>query len=298
MMSSSNREPGPIPSATLILFRPAGREYQIYLLRRSKKSGFMAGTWVFPGGMLDDSDLNMNFWLNRIDLDKKEIDRRFGWGETTEKTLGYLVAAVRETFEESGVMLSDGNNLEPEVVDRFQSDYRNDTAAFEKLLRDRKLSLLVSAVRPWAHWITPEGMKKRYETRFFIAPIPFGSVCRPEPGETPEGIWIAPRSALEENAACRLQLSPPAVVTLNQMLSFETVYSLEKEIKRRKWGLTTLPKMVRGEKGDLLIEPWDPEYSAENPTRMPGELLPVGAPFSRMWRRDLFWLPVGMPTGG
>lgn len=295
-MSSSKRELEPVPSSTLILYRQTGEKYQIYMLRRSKKSRFMAGTWVFPGGMLEDSDLNMDLWLNNIDLTVQKINRRFGWGEPTETTLGYLVAAVRETFEESGVLLADGRNIEPEEMERFRSDYRDKTTSFEKLLRDRKLSLCLSAMSPWAHWITPEGMKKRYETRFLIAPLPSGSVCTPEPTETPEGIWIDPRSALMENSTGNLRLSPPAVVTLHQMLSFETIYSLEQELESRRWGLTVMPKMVHGEEGDLLIEPWDPEYSAENPTRIPGALLPVGTSFSRMWQHDGFWLPVGLPA--
>lgn len=292
-MLPGNRQTEPIPSATLILFRPAGEKYQIYLLRRSRKSGFMAGTWVFPGGMLDNSDLNIGFWLDRIDLAMQKIDGKYGWGETTGRTLGYLVAAVRETFEEAGVLLAAGEYLEPDEVAEFQIGCRNNEAAFEKFLFDRDLSLRLSAMSPWSHWVTPKGMKNRYETRFFIARLPSGSVCRPEPGETPEGIWIDPRSALEENAACRLQLSPPAVVTLHQMLSFETVHSLQGEIRHRKWGQTIMPRMVCGEKGDLLIQPWDPEYNDEYSSRLPGALLPVGTPFSRMWCHDGFWLPVG-----
>lgn len=295
-MPRNHREPEPVASATLILYRTEGSAYRIYLLRRSRKSGFMAGTWVFPGGILDHSDLNMDFWLNRIDLDRKQIDKRFGWGEATERTLGYLIAAVRETFEEAGVLLVRHKSLEAETAIEFQAQCRNKTDAFEKLAKDQSLLLSLSSIRPWAYWITPEGMKKRYETRFFIAPFPSGSICRPDPVETPEGIWIHPFRALEENTEGRLPLSPPAVVTLHQMLSFETVSSLEKELRYRKWGKPIMQKKVCGEKGELLLDPWDPEYNDEKPAGAPGKLLKVGTPFSRMWRRDGFWLPVDLPT--
>lgn len=299
-MSYTRRPPPePRPSATLIMFRQAGPGCRIYLLRRSENSSFMAGSWVFPGGMLDDSDFDMDFWLRRVDLSPQTLDKQFGWGGSTKTTLAHLVAAVRETFEEAGVLLAGGGAPSPSsgAVAEFQAACREESDPFRNLVETRSLTLALSRLRPWSHWITPERMNRRYDTRFFIAPLAPGKVCRPDPRETPEGLWINPREALEENMAGRLPLSPPAVVTLHQMLAFETVSELETALVRRSWGQTIMPRKEPAEKGALLIEPWDPEYNAANPTRVPGEPLPVGRPFSRLWLRDGFWLPVDLPPG-
>jgi 8-oxo-dGTP pyrophosphatase MutT (NUDIX family) len=284
-------------AATLILYRSVSPWYEVYLLRRSTKSGFMAGNWVFPGGTLDDSDYDADFWRSHIDLDQQVIEARFGWGDSPETTLAHLIAAARETFEEAGVLPTDRKES-TQVVENavaFQAESREKVDAFPDLVQKFSWVINLSEIHPWAHWITPERMPRRYDTRFFITALSSWQTCRPDPHETPEGLWISPRKALEENWSRRLPLSPPTLVTLHQMLACETVSALEGELEHPNWGSTIMPRLEPLEKGAMLIEPWDPEYRAESPSRIPGRLLKVGHPFSRLWRTNGFWLPVDLP---
>ena len=99
--------PLPVPAATLILVRRHAGEIQVYLLRRSNTSGFMAGNFVFPGGLVDRVDRDAAAWQAHADLTADGIDQRFGAGLDPAEAVGFAVAAIRETFEEAGALLAD-----------------------------------------------------------------------------------------------------------------------------------------------------------------------------------------------
>jgi 8-oxo-dGTP pyrophosphatase MutT (NUDIX family) len=99
-------EKEPMPASTLLLIRDKNGELQVYLLKRKGSSGFFPGNYVFPGGMVDSEDRDTDFWKARVDLEPEEIDRRLGGALGWEEALAFAVAAVRETFEEAGVLLA------------------------------------------------------------------------------------------------------------------------------------------------------------------------------------------------
>jgi 8-oxo-dGTP pyrophosphatase MutT (NUDIX family) len=286
MGSADPRPDAPIPAASLILTRPAAGRLEVCLLRRSDESRFMPGSYVFPGGWIDASDRDAAFWQARCDLSPDAVAGRLARGIDAATVLSAAVAAVRETFEEAGVLFARG------------SDPPSERAEFRRCFEQGDLVLELSALSPWSHWITPVGMPKRFDTRFFAAVLPPGQDVRADGRETTAAVWTTPREALEGNMAGRLPLSPPTLATLHELLGFPTVASLRVETGRRRWGEPILPRLVPLGKphGALIVKPWDPLYaSAEIPVDaadLERKVLPVGAPFSRIWNRNGYCRPI------
>jgi len=146
--------------------------------------------------------------------------------------------------------------------------------------------LAFSRLARWAHWITPEGMPKRYETRFFLAFMHPGQECNPDARETTHGTWVSPEKGLVKNLQGEIPLSPPTLVTLNELLQYSNMRDLQKEVQARTWGEALLPRMFKLPKGTLILEPWDPISKKELEIDTKGlemNCLPVGEPFSRLW---------------
>jgi 8-oxo-dGTP pyrophosphatase MutT (NUDIX family) len=291
MTSAAPHPQAPIPAASLILARPAGGGLEVCLLRRSDASGFMPGSYVFPGGWIDAADRDAAFWQARCDLPPDALERRLARGADPGTALGAAVAAVRETFEEAGVLFA-----RPQAsVDAASTAGRE---AFRRGFAQGDLRLELSALAPWSHWITPVGMPKRFDTRFFVAVLPPGQEVRPDGRETTAAVWNTPRQALEANMSGRQPLSPPTLTTLQQLLAHPTVASLVENASHRQWGEPILPRLVPLGKvhGAVIVKPWDPMYaSAEIPidaATLEDRVLAVGEPFSRIWNLNGYCRPI------
>jgi 8-oxo-dGTP pyrophosphatase MutT (NUDIX family) len=280
----------PSPAATLILVRQHGAGVQAYLMRRSAASPFMPGTYVFPGGKMDESDRDTAFWKDHVDLPSDGLARALGG--SVEKMLPYAVAAIRETWEEAGLLVATpaGKRSAAEPVEKGRPP-------FSMKIEAEGLRLAASRLGRWHHWITPALMPRRYDTYFFVAPVEDDQCCRPDNHETVHGTWVGPGKALAENALGTLPLSPPALVTLHQMLTFSDLDALMAEALHRPWPAPTVPRLVPLENGTLIVEPWDPDYARKivsvDIARLEKDILPVGAPFSRLWRHRGICRPVG-----
>jgi 8-oxo-dGTP pyrophosphatase MutT (NUDIX family) len=223
------------PAATVVLLRdgPAGPE--AYLLRRVKTMAFAAGMYVFPGGSVDPRDRGLppDRWLGAPPA---------GWTAALSAdealTRALVCAAVRETFEESGVLLAVadpsadrfGHPSAGSVADTRGADWERDRTAlargdraFSEFLAVRGLRLHADLLRPWAHWITPEVEERRYDTRFFVAALPPGQQVRAADGEADRAIWLAPREAVRRHRAGELGMLPPTVVTLAELAAADSV---------------------------------------------------------------------------
>lgn len=289
-------------AATLILVRQHAGELQTYLLRRSPTSGFMPGLFVFPGGRVDAADGDEAFWGQHVDRAREAIGERLGRGLEFSEALSYAVAAVRETFEEAGVLLASKTDLVDEDLKRAGERRRAESTRhgwFRTLVENEGWVIAASALAPWSHWITPVGMPRRFDTRFFVAALPEGQEGRPDMREITEGLWASPRQALAGNLAGRTPLSPPTLVTLQAFLYYPTLAALRQGIAGRGWGEPIFPRLVLMGKGagSVIIEPWDPMYAHEDlrvdAAKLPEGLLPAGAPFSRLWNDRGVWKPVG-----
>ncbi len=222
MAESNTSTVVPVRASTLILVRGEGEKFKVYLLKRSSRSGFMPGNYVFPGGVVDPEDRNFDFWQGHIDLDRAQVLTRFGGGLNDEDAITHGIAAIRETFEEAGILLAGQNGgtgrdldnlLDQRLVGSLSKTWlRELVAAGEWTLRFSELAC-------WSHWITPKIRSKRYDTRFFVAFMPEGQECRPDNRETTHGIWVSPEKALRGNLKGEIPLSPPAVTYVARISS-------------------------------------------------------------------------------
>jgi 8-oxo-dGTP pyrophosphatase MutT (NUDIX family) len=290
----------PVQASTVVLIRDTEEGLQVYLLRRSSGSHFMAGNYVFPGGTVDDEDGALSEWKGLLDLDRKEAFPRFGGDMDPGDAAAHGIAAVRETFEEAGVLLAEARGQEPAYLPRMRAKLEQGAFAgglFRQLTAAGGWSLSLTRLWPWAHWITPEAMPRRYDTRFFVAFMPGGQRCSPDSRETTHGIWISPVKALEGNLQGDLPLSPPTVVTLYELLQYSGLNALKKKLGKRQWGEARMPRAISFNGGPMILLPWDPMYRAKDIPEDEYEkavVLSVEEPFSRLLCTGGFWRPVSM----
>ena len=295
-------QPLPIPkqAATVILARQGGDGLQFYLLKRRGGSGFMAGLYVFPGGVVDPADEDTAFWWRHIDLHPGELNSRLGGALlAAEALLPYAVAAIRETLEEAGVLLA-APATQPAFAPAYLEDLRARAGRRPDFLNDAarcdKLRLSLSGLRRWAHWITPAQMRWRFDTRFFLTPMPDGQHCIPDHEETTDGCWITALNALESNLQNRLPLSPPTLVTLHQLLPFADLSALLEAARNRTWGTPIEPRQISFDGGRMVLEPWDPDHGRQDlvidTDWLEQKVLPAGKSFSRIWFNGAHWRPV------
>ena len=259
----------------------------------------MGGLFVFPGGVVDPVDRDSRFWLRHVDLTADRIDRRLGGGLSTDQTMSYGVAAIRETLEEAGVLLARRNGdvqAATKPIGQLRARQSADGGWFADRVADGGWTLSLSSLNRWSRWITPVGMSRRFDTRFFVAAMPEWQRCSPDDRETVDGVWATPLQALEENLNGSIPLSPPTVVTLHQLTDHDSFEDVLAEARGRSWGETIRPRMVKLEKGAVIIEPWDPRYEDEridiDAKEMKRHLACAGEPFTRIWFHDGRWRPV------
>ncbi|MFI6506097.1 NUDIX hydrolase [Streptosporangium sp. NPDC050855] len=215
----------PRDAATVVVLREGAAGPETYMLRRKASMAFAAGAYVFPGGSVDPRDTDHAIaWSGPSPADWGEIFRA---DERTAR--GLVCAAVRETFEESGVLLA-GPSAESVVADTTGDDWESDRLAligrslsFADFLAGRELVLRSDLLRPWAHWITPEVETRRFDTRFFVAALPPGQRTRDVGGEADQVAWLRPADALDRARAGEIFLMPPTHRTLTELSAYEKV---------------------------------------------------------------------------
>ena len=291
MPIQKNKPARPLPAATLILIRPHRTGFQVYLLKRSPKSHFMPGTYVFPGGMVNPEDYGIDFWSDHLDTSPDTLRRELGSNSLTmEDTLSFVIAAIRETFEEAGVLLAKEKWAEfPDLGPLLNPEVRAslDPGWLKAHTIEKDWILAVSKLHRWSHWITPEGLPYRYDARFFLAGMPETQVCRPDGEEATDGLWITPKDALAGNMSGEIPLTPPGIATLTQLLVHAHADDLLDTASKRSWGDPIEPRVVPMARGFMIIEPWDPMYHHKEikiqKTRLDPYLLNPEEPFSRLW---------------
>ncbi len=245
-------------AATIALLRDSAAGPEVYLLRRVRGMAFAGGMHVFPGGSVDPADAEADLaWAGPP---AAEWARAFGCSEPLARAL--VCAAVRETFEESGVLLA--GTREDEVLGDVSTDeWEAERASLEareqslsQLLLRRDLVLRADLLRPLAHWITPEVEAKRFDTRFFLARMPEGQVCREVGGEADQRVWSRPADALEHG----LRMLPPTAVALRDLAAHHDV---EAALAAERSISPVLPKLVVGEDDEVaFLLPGDAGYPA------------------------------------
>ncbi len=180
----------PRPAATLMLLRTGARGLETLMLQRTQNAAFLGGAYVFPGGSLDASDVAPRRVLG---LTEAQANQRLG---LASGGLGYYVAAVRECFEEAGVLLACDANGNPVLPARARSLMGERASPFLELLERENLYIPAGALAYYGHWITQPGRSRRFDTRFFVTHAPAGQEGAHDAAETVHHLWIEPRHAL------------------------------------------------------------------------------------------------------
>ena len=223
----------PRDAATVVILRSApapddaptmaasatGRD-QVLMLRRTAAMKFAPGAYVFPGGSVDPADYGAEVgWHGPSPA---EFGARLGASAEVARAL--VCAAVRETFEESGVLLA-GAPGSPATVpagpswDADRAALAAGTLTLAELLARRGLVLRADLLVPWARWITPEGEPRRFDARFFAAALPDGQQAVGHEAEAEHVAWLRPASAIDAARAGEISLLPPTAATLNHLAS-------------------------------------------------------------------------------
>jgi 8-oxo-dGTP pyrophosphatase MutT (NUDIX family) len=239
----------PRPAATVVLLKDGRSGLEVYLLRRARSMAFAAGMYAFPGGTVDPRDAGVPpAWAGPS---AAEWARRLGTAsEAAARAL--VCAAIRETYEESGVLLAEltadaaesrhgehvrstGRHENPGDVGPprmaltgttgagWEADRRallSKELAFVDFLRRRALVLRTDRLALWAHWITPRFEARRYDTRFFVAALPPGQQARDVSGEADGVAWLTPAQALDRLARGEIAMLPPTAYTLLELSDY------------------------------------------------------------------------------
>ena len=234
----------------------------------------MAGAYVFPGGQLEESDgdRELENYIKTADVfDPCRLlqDNNL----PIEKARGLFIAGIRETFEEVGILLggkTTGNFVsfyDEKVLQRF-NDYRPKLNALQITLAEiaakEKILLFPDTLIPYAHWITPEFEKMRFDTRFFLAKLPPCQTPVADAVELTESLWVTPKAALRMQRERKILLMPPTMKTIEELAAFRDIEKMFSATKK-KIIYPILPQLA----GKSLKLPHDPEYSIEAYKRPP-----------------------------
>jgi 8-oxo-dGTP pyrophosphatase MutT (NUDIX family) len=263
------------PAATVMAFRasPAGAGTpEVFLVRRHIRMGFFGGAYVFPGGRLDpaDRDPDVGAWCSGAD----EARRGMADLDALEAT-AYRLAAIREMFEETGILLArDARGrwayTSPEGeggLDRSRQAVHSGALLLREVLQLRGLCPALEALIPIAHWVTPEVEPKRFDTRFFLASVEGASGALHDETEHVESAWMTAVDALARFDRREIVLAPP---TWRLLKDFESCASWA-DVERHTRALVirrVQPRFVQEDGEDLLVLPGDPLYPAPPDERL------------------------------
>lgn len=251
------------PAATVMLIRDAvdgDPGVEVFMLRRTTSAVFGAGMYVFPGGRVDGVDGAEGIAPYCDGLDDAAASDKLG---VERGGLAYWVAAVRECFEEAGVLLAaprDGGVLELRSEDRH--DVHDSSLSLVDLCRRDDLVLDLSTTHYVDHWVTPVGEQRRFDTRFFVTEMPRDQEPLHDDKETVDSLWVRPSDALQRQADGDLMMMPPTMANLGFLVPHETAadaLAAAAEVERPR---CTLPKIKRDPDGAIIgiAMPGDPDY--------------------------------------
>ncbi|MFF6913866.1 NUDIX hydrolase [Streptomyces sp. NPDC012466] len=257
----------PKRAATVMLLKDTGSGPAVHMLRRRASMAFAGGAYAYPGGGVDprDDDHHVRWagptrawWADRLGVDEAAAQ-------------AIVCAAVRETYEEAGVLLA-GPASDSVVGDTTGADWEADRAAlvardlsFAEFLDRRGLVLRSDLLGAWTRWITPEFESRRYDTWFFVAALPEGQRTRNASTEADRTVWIAPREAAAGYDKGELLMMPPTIATLRQLTAYETAArALDAAPGRDLTPVLATARLVDGE--IVLSWPGHDEFTKHIPT--------------------------------
>lgn len=260
----------PVPpkrAATVMLLKDTDTTPVVHMLRRRASMAFAGGAYAYPGGGVDPRDDEHQIrWAGPT---RAWWAKRLGTDETSAQAV--VCAAVRETYEEAGVLLA-GPTPESVVGDTTGDDWEADRAAlvardlsFAEFLDRRGLVLRSDLLGVWTRWITPEFETRRYDTWFFVAALPEGQRTRNASTEADRTVWIRPADAADGYDKGELLMMPPTVATLRQLIPYDSAADVLAAAPARD--LTPVLAKARLENGEVVLAwPGHDEFTKRIPT--------------------------------
>ncbi len=257
MTEASETPPPARPSATILLLRGGEERLEVLMVERHHQIDFATGASVFPGGKLED-----------LDRDERIRARTRGAETLTDAALAYRVAGIRETFEESGILIAAEQGRDEPVgrarLQEIEARHRNALQAGQIGLADvleaEELELLCDRFVHFAHWITPLFMPKRFETHFYLVEAPPEQLARHDGSESVDSAWLTVDEALKEQRSGRRKIIFPTLAQLEKLgRSSSVIEALE--TARREPVVTVLPELGKDAEGrPRLTLPRDAGY--------------------------------------
>lgn len=264
-------------AATVLSLRERAGDLEVYMVKRNSRMGFLGGRHVFPGGAVDPSDVGDA----AAALFRGVAPERAGEVLAIEdhtRARGFLVAAAREMYEEAGILLA--VDEADRWVDLDAKDERASELAAERpkvaagesdfpsLLAKHGLRLATDRLANFAHWITPEIEKKRFDTRFFIAPAPSVQSAAHDRSESTDGGWVTAAEGLRRYRAREIELVPPTIASLEWVARFQKVddamNAAHEEVVH-----PILPKIIMDDEL-VILYPGDADYDSGEPKPLEG----------------------------
>jgi 8-oxo-dGTP pyrophosphatase MutT (NUDIX family) len=254
----------PRPASTILLLRDSAAtrdEIEIFMMVRHYEIDFNSGALVFPGGSVDKGDQEI---VARPEL--------YSGGQELDATaLSFRIAAIRETFEESGILLARSRGskglIDAKVAGEIEAANRaalcDGKTTFRQVLTENGLLLALDELVPYAHWITPEGMPKRFDTWFFLAAAPPDQAGAHDGKESTDSIWVSPREALAGGESGRFKLPFPTTRNLIR-LGKQSAVKAALDDSRGKPIVTVTPVMTKLNNGGRQLRiPLEAGYDGE-----------------------------------
>ena len=271
-----------LPSASVVMLRDGASGLEVFLLKRHGLSDVLGGAYVFPGGKVDREDVELN---GQLDGDAADLHAALGEPALDPQQAAALyVAAIREAFEETGVLYAEAD---PATAQRAWRSLR-EGLRFPEVAESLALRLRASDLAPWSRWVTPRiggVVRKRFDTRFFVAAIPRGQAPVHDDHEAVESVWLAPRAALEQYWAGQIELAPPQIMSLAHLSRSATVHDVVAAARSRTPPTVQPEPLETGEGLREICYPGDERHSVRE-RALPG-------PTRLCWRNKRF-----EPEGG
>ncbi|MGB8840705.1 MAG: NUDIX domain-containing protein [Aliidongia sp.] len=245
-------EATPLPASTVLLLRDGTDGLEVFMVTRHRKSSFLAGALVFPGGGVEPGDSDPRHAEGRIAADSD---------------LAWRIAAIREVFEETGILLArrygESDLLGPAALAPIAARHRNRLnrreIGFGDLLMMEDLTAAPELLVPFAHWITPAALPKRFDTRFYAVRAPEGQFGWHDDRELVASRWIRPQDALAEAAAKQIQIVFATRLNLERLGLSETVDQVLTAARARPI-VAVLPVVTRTAEGRIIRIPVEAGY--------------------------------------
>jgi len=261
-------------AATVLLLREPEGELEVLMMCRSAGLSFMAGMWVFPGGRVDASDASAAVRARIAPAGRSISPGRLlttrGEPLAEDAALALHVAACRETFEESGVMLAYDRSGAPCGGDRLarlqarREAVAADASAFVTLLEQEDLYLDLAPLVYWSHWITPSLEPKRFDTRFFAVAVPPGQAASADRCELTDHAWVKPARVREALERREIRVVPPTLLTLEDLAESHAAHgslAAMLEAERDRPTPPVMPRIDASPDAFRVLMPWDAGYA-------------------------------------